>query len=81
MPQRILIQVTEPDPQAATLPAEARRLLEDAGADEVRASHSELAGLFTAVVPDHANVDELIKRLAQSPGVRHVERDTMRGAF
>lgn len=79
---RLLIQLQEGIPAMASraapppLPEAVRRLLDDAGATHVRASHPELVGLITAEVPDGAGVDELVAQLQALPEVRHAELDS-----
>jgi hypothetical protein len=81
MGTRILIHVAAPAQGQAELPSEARQVLEGAGAAQIRASHPELPGLFTAIVPDGVNVPELVEKLRQSPGIRHAETDQLRGTM
>jgi hypothetical protein len=72
------MQVEAPAQGRAELPAEAKQLLERAGAMHIEASHPELPGVVTAIVPDGANVQELIEKLKRLPGVRHAEMDAYR---
>jgi len=81
MGTRIMIQVASSTRGPAQLPAEASQVLESAGATQVRASHPELPGLFTAIVPDGVNVPDLIEKLKQAPGVQHAEPDQLRGTM
>ncbi len=80
MGTRILIYIAGPPQADPELPAAAKDLLERAGATEIRASHSELPGLLTAVVPASANIPELLEKLKQTPGVKHAETDELRWA-
>ncbi len=78
MGTRILIHVATAAQTPAELPAEARQLLDHAGATQIQASHPELPGLITAIVPEGVNVPKLIEDLKRSPGVRHAEPDEYR---
>jgi len=51
------------------------------GATQIRPSHQELPGLFTAVIPDNANVNGLLAQLRQVPEVRHAEADQLRSTL
>ncbi|MCC6262372.1 MAG: hypothetical protein IT169_02255 [Bryobacterales bacterium] len=79
---RLLIQLQEDcpvpasRPEPGTLPEAVRRLLQEAGATHVRASHPELVGLFTAEVPERAGIGELLSQLKALPEVRHAEVDS-----
>jgi hypothetical protein len=77
MGTRILIQVAAP----GDLPQQVHEILQRAGATNIRPSHPELPGLFTAVVPSDLPVESVIDEIKQIPGVRHVEPDQMRGAL
>ena len=81
MGTRILVHVAAPVETRPELPADARELLERAGATQIRASHPELPGLFTANVPASANVPELVEKLKRLPGVRHAETDEFRSTL
>jgi hypothetical protein len=81
MATRILIQLIDTDGPAANLPAGVNQLLQRAGAKNIRASHAELPGLFTAIVPEAIALDELLVQLKNSPGVRHAEADAFRGTL
>ena len=76
---RLLIQIQESGEQHSQLPERVQKALEIAGAFKIRASHPELPGLFTAVVPDSCDVDELLGQLLAFPEVRHAEPDSLRG--
>lgn len=78
MATRLLIQLGEPEKASGRLPDGVMALLQSAGAKQIRASHPELPGLFTAIVPDETSLDALLASLKSAPGVRHVERDAMR---
>jgi hypothetical protein len=74
---RVLIQLH--DAHAAAGPGEdVRRILEAARATRLRPSHAELPGLYTALLPDGADVDGTMARLRQCPSVRYAEVDQMR---
>jgi hypothetical protein len=77
MSTRILIQVDSAKGGAA-LPPEAANLLQAAGATHIKASHAELPGLFTAVVPEGADPETLLRNLRKSPHIRHAEADQFR---
>jgi hypothetical protein len=77
---RILIQLAEPT-TSGTLPATVKQLLESVGASQIRSSHSELPGLFTAIIPDNVNLQELLGKLGQLPEVRYAEADQYRSTL
>jgi hypothetical protein len=77
---RILIQLTEAT-SGGTLPAPVQQLLEGAGASQINASHRELPGLFTAIVPDKADIEGLLTQLKQLPEVKHAEADQYRSSL
>ena len=78
MATRVLIQLEGTE---ATLPAEVRALLESVGAGQIRASHPELAGLYTATIPDEVDLAGLLEQLKLSRGVRHAEADSFRSSL
>lgn len=80
MATRILIQVDNKD-APASLPQDVQEVLAGAGATDMRPSHRELPGLFTAVLPDQADVKQLLEALKKLPGVRHAEADTFRSTL
>lgn len=79
---RLLIQIQEDRQMRASghepaqLPERVRQMLQEAGATNVRASHPELGGLFTAELPDETGLGELLSRLRELPEVRHAEPDS-----
>ena len=77
---RILIQLAEPA-AGGTLPATVKQLLESVGANQIRSSHRELPGLFTAIIPDNVNLEELLGKLKQLPEVRYAEADQSRSTL
>jgi hypothetical protein len=77
---RILIQLAEPAAEG-TLPATVKQLLESVGASQIRSSHRELPGLFTAIIPDNVNLEELLGKLKQLPEVRYAEADQSRSTL
>lgn len=79
MGTRILIQLAET--AGIGMPATVSQLLASVGATQVRSSHQELPGLFTAVIPDNANVNGLLAQLRQVPEVRHAEADQLRSTL
>jgi hypothetical protein len=79
LPMRLLIQIQESAKPHSQLPERVQTALQSAGASQIRASHPELPGLFTAVVPDSCDVDELLGQLLAFPEVRHAEPDSLRG--
>jgi hypothetical protein len=80
MSTRILIQLDNKDP-SSELPENIRGALEQAGVTDIRSSHRELPGLFTAVVPDQSDVQHVLAAVKALPGVRHAEADTFRSTF
>ena len=79
MATRLLIQLG--DTSAESLPTAIKQLLDNAGAKNIRASHAEMPGLYTANIPAAVDIRDLIKQLKRSPGVRYAEADTMRGTL
>ena len=79
MSTRLLIQLAETG--SVAMPESIKGILEGAGAEMIRASHPELPGLYTAIVPEGTEVAALVTRLMQSPWVRNAEEDAMRGTL
>lgn len=73
---RILIQLVERE--SPDLPHEVRRELDAHGATNVRASHPELQGLYTAVLPTADAASRVVEALGRLPVVRHAEIDSLR---
>ena len=63
------------------LPSAVGRLLESAGATQVRAPHPELPGVYVAVLGPDVEADALIARLLREPGILHAERDDLQSAL
>jgi len=57
------------------------QVLASVGATQIRSSHQELPGLFTAIIPDNVNVNNLLGQLRQLPEVRHAEADQLRSTL
>lgn len=73
---RLLIQIQESGQSQPRMPEHVQEMLQSAGATQIRASHPELPGLFTAVVPDETDTSELLRCLLELPEVRNAEPDS-----
>ena len=70
---RIVLQLV--DSRSAT---EVNEMLRSVGATPLRATHPELGDVFTTVVPDEVDAQDVMERLKQLPAVRHAEVDQFR---
>jgi hypothetical protein len=59
----------------------ARRVLEEAGAQAISTAAGLPPGTYTAVLPDKADVDGVLDRLRNVPGVGRAEPDAPRETF
>lgn len=76
---RIIVYADESS--APALPDAAQQLLQRAGATDVRRSHPELPGVYTAALPEAANARDVIDQLTTLPGIRHAELDQLRSGY
>jgi len=68
------------DQAASDLPHAVQQFLQHVGATDVRRSHPELPGVYTAQLPKDADAPGIVRQLAALPGLRHAELDPLRSA-